>query len=364
MQSYPVAHIDLIALKHNLARVRHFAPNSKVMSVVKANAYGHGMVDIARALENSDAFCVARLSEALQLRDAGIQQAIVILEGVNTTAELQVAAENDLSLVFNSLIQIQLATVTTLSKPLKFCWIMIETGMHRLGVQADKIDIALQNVARSDNFIDPVGLMSHFANADLIGDTRNQQQLTRLKQCAQKYEVPLSMANSAGILAFPESHCDWVRPGIMLYGSSPFSEKSARSLYLKSVMRLSASIISIQNLQAGDEVGYGGDWTAEKATRVGVVSIGYGDGYPRQLSNEGTVMMEGKVIPILGRISMDMITVDLTLVAGAKVGSEVLLWGGSYVHIDNIAEQIDTISYELLSQINERVSREYHHGEG
>ena len=362
MQSYPVAHIDLISLKHNLSRVKQLAPNSRIMSVVKANAYGHGMVEVAKTLSASDAFCVARLSEGLCLREAGILQPIVILEGVNTAAELQLAAENSLSLVFNSLIQIELAVATPINKPLKFCWLMLETGMHRLGVRLDKIELALQNLARTEQVVDPVGLMSHFANADLVADSRNQQQLAKLKQYAKQYNLPTSMANSGAILSFPESHGDWVRPGIMLYGSSPFSEQSARSLYLKPVMQLSSELISIQNLQAGDEIGYGGDWRAEKATRIGVVGIGYGDGYSRQLSNIGSVMVQDKVVPILGRVSMDMIVVDLSLAFSAKVGSEVMLWGDGFVHIDNIAQQAGTISYELLSQINERVSRKYHHG--
>lgn len=361
-RTYPVAHIDLISLKHNLSRVKQLAPDSRVMSVVKANAYGHGMVEVAQALENSDAFCVARLSEGLQLRQAGIQQAIVLLEGVNTADELQLATDNDLSLVFNSLLQTELTISTTLNKPLTFCWLMIETGMHRLGVQLDKIELALQNLARSDNIKDQIGLMGHFANSELEGDIRNQQQLANLKELAQHYNAPFSMANSGAILSFPGSHGDWVRPGIMLYGSSPFADKMARNLYLKPVMRLSSTIIATQNLQEGDEVGYGGDWMAKQAIRIGIVSIGYGDGYPRQLSNCGSVMVCDKVVAILGRVSMDMIAVDLSSVWSAKVGSEVTLWGESYMHIDNIAAQANTISYELLSHINERVIREYHHG--
>ncbi len=362
MQSYPIAHIDLIALKHNLLRVKYYAPNSRVMSVIKANAYGHGMIEVAHALANSDAFCVARLSEGVTLRKAGIEQPIVILEGVNTADELQLAAVHSLSLVFNSVIQVELAVTTSLTQPLQFCWLMVETGMHRLGIQPDRIELALQSLTKTDNIVEPVGVMSHFANADLEDDIRNRQQLEVIKQIAQRHNVPLSMANSAAIISFPASHGDWVRPGIMLYGSSPLSGVMARSLFLKSVMRLSSMLISIQNLQAGDAVGYGGDWVADKATRIGIVAIGYGDGYPRQLSNIGSVMIADKVLPILGRVSMDMIAVDLSLVAAAKIGNEVTIWGGSYVHIDNIAKQANTISYELLSQINQRVTREYHHG--
>ncbi|MBL1321597.1 MAG: alanine racemase [Methylophaga sp.] len=360
MQLYPVAHIDLTALQHNLACVKQFAPDSRVMSVIKANAYGHGIIEVARALSASDAFSVARLSEGLRLREAGIKHAIVVLEGVNTASELQLAADNEISVVFNTLLQVEIAVSTTLSKALHFCWVMVETGMHRLGIQAEKLEQAIQNLNRTDNILGSIGLMSHFANADLLGDDRNQQQLDKIKQCAHQYDLAVSMANSAAILSFPDSHADWVRPGIMLYGSSPFKAQSASSLNLKPVMKLTSTLIAIQNLQAGDEVGYGGDWVAEYATRVGIVNIGYGDGYLRQLSNTGLVMIQDKIVDVLGRVSMDMIAIDLSHVLHAKVGNDVILWGCEQLPIDDIANKANTISYELLCQISERVTREYH----
>ncbi|MDQ7073395.1 MAG: alanine racemase [Gammaproteobacteria bacterium] len=173
------------------------------------------------------------------------------MKGVNTADELQLAAMHSLSLVFNSVIQVELAVTTSLTQPLQFCWLMVETGMHRLGIQPDRIELALQSLIKTDNIVEPVGLMSHFANADIEDDIRNRQQLEVIKQIAQRHNVPLSMANSAAIISFPDSHGDWVRPGIMLYGSSPLSGVMARSLFLKPVMRLSSMLISIQNLQAG-----------------------------------------------------------------------------------------------------------------
>ncbi|MFW5425790.1 MAG: alanine racemase [Methylophagaceae bacterium] len=360
MQSDPVAHIDLTALQHNLACVKQFAPNSRVMPVIKANAYGHGIVEVAQALSDSDAFSVARLSEGLQLRKAGIKQAIVILEGVNTASDLQLAADNDISVVFTTLLQVELAVSTTLSKSLMFCWVMVETGMHRLGIPAEKLEHAIQILERTGNISGAIGLMSHFANADLLGDERNQQQLDQLMHCAKQYDLAVSMANSAAILSFPDSHADWIRPGIMLYGSSPFKTQSASSLNLKPVMKLTSKLIAIQNLKSGNEVGYGGDWVAEHATRVGIVNIGYGDGYSRQLSNAGSVMIQGEIVDVLGRISMDMMAIDLSHVLHAKVGNEVVLWGCEQLPIDDIANKADTISYELLCQISERVIREYH----
>jgi alanine racemase len=330
------------------------------MSVIKANAYGHGIVEVAQALSSSDAFSVARLSEGLRLREAGIKHAIVVLEGVNTASELQLAADNDISLVFNTLLQVEMALSTTLNKALRFCWLMVETGMHRLGIPAEKLDYAIQNLDRTDNILGAIGLMSHFANADLLGDERNQHQLNQIMDCAKQYDLAVSMANSAAILSFPDSHADWVRPGIMLYGSSPFKTQTASSLNLKPVMKLTSTLIAIQNLQAGDEVGYGGDWVAEHATRVGIVNIGYGDGYSRQLSNAGLVMIQDEIVDVLGRISMDMLAIDLSHVLPAKVGNDVVLWGCEQLPIDDVANKAHTISYELLCQISDRVVREYH----
>ncbi|PHS31628.1 MAG: alanine racemase [Methylophaga sp.] len=360
MQLHPIAHIDLAALQHNLACVKQVAPDSRIMSVVKANAYGHGLVDVARALSASDAFTVARLSEGLLLREAGIEHAIVVLEGVNTVSDLQLAAENDISLVFTTLLQIELVLSTTLSKALLFCWVMAETGMHRLGIPAEKLDQAIQSLKRAENIADSIGLMSHFANADLLRDERNQHQLDQIMQCAKQHRLSVSMANSAAILSFPESHADWIRPGIMLYGSSPFKMQSASSLNLKPVMKLTSTLIAIQNLKTGDEVGYGGDWVAEHDTRVGIVNIGYGDGYSRQLSNTGSVKIHNKIAAVLGRVSMDMIAIDLSHILHAKEGDDVVLWGCEQLPIEDVANKANTISYELLCQISERVRREYH----
>ena len=361
-KSYPVANIDLAALKHNLKQVKQLTPNSRVMSVIKANAYGHGIIQTAQALTDSDAFAVARLSEGIRLREAGIQQAIVLLEGVLTAEDLQTAADFSLSIVFHTQSQIDLLAQTQLSKPLVFCWLMVETGMNRLGVPADKVDKALQDLTQSNKISDSVGLMSHFANADSIDDLRNQQQLERLKQCADTKNIPISMANSGAILSFAASHGDWVRPGLMLYGVSPFENQSANDLDLKSVMQLTSVIISIQDVQAGDQVGYGGNWIALQATPVGIVSIGYGDGYSRQLSNVGKVIVNDKIVAVLGRVSMDMIAIDLSDVDTVSVGDEVLLWGSDLLPVEEVAQQAKTIPYELLCQISERVKRDYHHG--
>ncbi|MDO7596665.1 MAG: alanine racemase [Pseudomonadota bacterium] len=362
MSSDPVAHINLAALQHNFERVKQLAPNSKIMSAIKADAYGHGAIQVAQALHDSDAFAVARLSEGLILRAGGIQQPIVLLEGVSSVADLQAAAENDLSIVFHHPSQLQLIATVQLSKPLNFCWLMVETGMHRLGLSADEIDDALQILTASPNILGEIGLMSHFANSDLVGDARNQQQLDKLMECADQYGLKTSMANSAAIFSFAASHGDWVRPGLMLYGATPFTDKTAQDLDLKPVMQLTSELIAIQPLNVGDNVGYGGSWIAEKPGRIGIVSIGYGDGYSRHLSNVGSVLINNQRVPIVGRVSMDMIAIDLANLSDVTVGDAVIMWGSELLTVDDMATQANTISYELLCQLNERVKREYHHG--
>lgn len=363
MQTYPVAKIDLAALKHNLSRVKQLSPKNRVMSVIKANGYGHGAVEVSKALAESDAFAVARVSEGIQLRDSGIKQPIVILEGVNSPSDLQSAADYSLSLVFHHWSQIELATTIQLSKPLSFCWLMVETGMHRLGLSTEKLDDAIRLLSDSSNISDQIGLMSHFANADIIGDPRNQQQLNKLKQLINKHNMPTSMANSAAILSLPESHGDWLRPGLMLYGISPFEHQSAEDLDLVPVMQLKSVVTAIQKLNAGDQVGYGGDWIAKQVTRIAIVSIGYGDGYSRQLSNTGSVLIQSKIAAVLGRVSMDMIAIDISNINEVSIGDEVILWGAQLLSVEQLALQAKTIPYELVCQVNERVIREYHNGE-
>ncbi len=362
MSSQPIAHIDLAALQHNFMRVKQLAPNSKVMSVIKANAYGHGMVEAAHALQESDAFAVARLSEGVRLRQAGITHPIVLLEGVHCVADVHTAADNQLSLVFNNHRQISLLDGITLSTPLTFCWVMIETGMHRLGFSEADIEQVVHSLSSNANISGELGLMSHFANSDLIDDIRNQQQLAVLNQCAQRLDLATSMANSAAILSYPDSYGDWVRPGIMLYGSSPFESQTALELDLKPVMKLKSVMTAIKTVEPGDQVGYGGDWVADKTTQIGIVSIGYGDGYSRHLSNQGQVLIHNTVVNVLGRVSMDMIAIDLTNCSNVEIGDEVILWGVDTLSIDHIAKRAGTISYELLCQLTERVPRVYKHG--
>jgi alanine racemase len=362
VKTYPVISIDIAALQQNFKYIKQLAPNSQVISVIKANAYGHGHIEVAHALDDSDAFAVARLSEALELRQAGIKHKIILLEGVNTAADLQTAADHDLSLVFHHPSQIDLLETTHITKLLSFCWLMVETGMHRLGISSDNVAKTLEAISRSEKIADPVGLMSHFANADLVDDPRNQIQLDKVLSCVDtKHEI--SMANSAAILSFPDSHQQWLRPGLMLYGVSPFDDKTATDLGLKPVMQLKSVITSIQQISKGDQVGYGGDWTASGGQTVGIVSIGYGDGYSRHLSGVGQVLINGKHAQVVGRVSMDMICIDLDDRSDVNIGDEVVLWGDEQLPIELVAKQANTIPYELMCQVSGRVKRQYNHGQ-
>lgn len=360
--AFPVASINLAALRYNLARVREFAPHSAVMSVIKANAYGHDVKAVAEALADSDAFAVARLSEGVQLRQQGIEKPIVLLEGVNTEADFVAAANYQLSPVIHLHSQVQLLQTIKLPKPLQFNWLMIDSGMHRLGITPEQAPMALELLKASANLADEIGLMSHFANSDLVGDSRNQQQLSPMLDLRDQTGLAVCLANSAAVMSFPESHLDWVRPGLMLYGISPFDDKSGPELGLKPVMQLKTQLIAVYDIEAGEEVGYGGDWTAEVPTRIGVASIGYGDGYSRHLSNKSVVLLHGQKTPVVGRVSMDTICLNLNDVEQAVVGDEVTLWGLSELPVEQLAQLAGTIPYELVTVICRRVQRELSDG--
>lgn len=356
--AFPVASINLAALRHNLARVRAFAPNSQVMSVIKADAYGHGVMAVAEALADSDAFAVARLSEGIHLRQQGIEKPIVLLEGVNSEADFIAAANYQLSPVIHLHSQIQLLQTIALPQALQFNWLMIDSGMHRLGITPEQAPAALGILKACDNLSDEIGLMSHFANSDLVGDKRNQQQLAPMQTLREQTGLAVCLANSAAVISYPESHLDWVRPGLMLYGISPFDDKSGHEMALEPVMQLKTRLIAVYDIDAGEEVGYGGDWTAEVPTRIGIASIGYGDGYNRHLSNKAEVLLRGQKAPVVGRVSMDTICLNLNDFEQAVVGDEVILWGKPELPVEQLAELAGTIPYELVTVVCQRVHRE------
>ncbi len=351
------ARIDLSALRHNFQRVRQSAPTSRVMAVIKANAYGHGMVRVAQALDDADAFAVARLDEALSLRAAGVKQAIVLLEGFSSADELMPLVQFGLETVVHNDAQIALLEQSRTLKPIPV-WLKIDTGMHRLGFAPDKVAAAWQRLQACDAVAKPIRFMTHFANADLRGDARNAAQIAQFTAALADQPGERSSANSAAILSLPETHADWVRPGIMLYGVSPFTDGRAQDEDLRPVMTLTAQLIAVNRHRKGDAIGYGGEWECPEDMPVGVAAIGYGDGYPRHAHAGTPVLIDGVRVPLIGRVSMDMITLDLRARPNTEIGASVVLWGEG-LPVEEIAECAGTIAYQLLCGVSARVRSSY-----
>ena len=348
--------IRLSALRHNLQRVRELAPNSQVMAAIKADAYGHGALQVAAALDQADSLAVATLEEAMQLHWHGESRPVVVLGGVQHLAEMRTAAEHGFQLVIHDDSHIeflrQLEPVWNLT-----VWVKLDTGMHRLGFDPNRAG-ELQQLLVDTPHVRLIGWMTHFACADDLAHPLTEQQLSRFEEALVGIDGDRSIANSAGIMAWPASHADWVRPGIMLYGSSPFMGNPAADYGLQPVMSLRSNLISIHEVAAGEGVGYGQTWVCPQNTTVGVVGVGYGDGYPRHAPNGTPVSIAGQRLPIIGRVSMDMICVDLGELPSASVGDVVELWGDS-ISVDEIAEAAGTISYELFCRLTGRVETLY-----
>ncbi|HEC16232.1 MAG TPA: alanine racemase [Sedimenticola sp.] len=353
MSSAPRALIDLAALAHNLARVRALAPASRVLAVIKANGYGHGMIRVARALGAVDALAVARVGEGVALRRAGIFRPLVVLEGCCDLEELEQAAANRLELVVHSPEQIRLLRRHAVAEPLG-CWLKVDTGMHRLGIALEQAPAACRELAACPAVAGIPRLMTHFANADDPGDPLTAEQWRRLGPLAAELKAEVSAANSGGILGWPETHGDWVRPGIMLYGVSPFQGGRAADAGLRPVMTLQSRLIAVNHYKKGDPIGYGGAWVCPEDMTVGVASVGYGDGYPRHAPPGTPVLLKGKRVPLVGRVSMDMISLDLRSVPQARVGDPVTLWGAG-LPVEEVAEAAGTIPYQLLCGVAARV---------
>lgn len=357
-----LASISEGALRHNLAVVKKHAPHSKVMAVIKANGYGHGLLNVARALSLADGFAVLNLNEAAALREAGFKQTVLLLEGVFNARELNTVAVLGVNVVVHNTAQIEMLEQANLTNPIHI-HLKLNTGMNRLGFKPDAFLTAFQRVTACKN-VAGITLMTHFATADEDAGIASALQLfkdtTQSVTDADKY--PMSLANSATILRYPEAHTDWVRSGIMLYGASPVADVPALQFDLKPVMKLTSEIISIQTLQAGESVGYGQLFTASKLTRIGIVACGYADGYPRHAGQypQGDTVRSvpiavcGKMTKTVGRVSMDMLFCDVTDIPEADIGAPVELWGDQ-VPVDAVAEASGTVSYELLCALSPRV---------
>ena len=344
------ATIKASALAHNLGVARKCAPNSKVWAVVKANAYGHGLVAAARAMEGADGYAMLDFEEAIRLRLQGVKKPILLLEGFFKSQDVALLAEYDLTPVVHNIEQIEILERTALAKPID-AYLKVNSGMNRLGFTVDNVRIGW-NALHNHEQVRSVTVMTHFADAD--GASGVAGQLEWFNSMTQPMQGPRSMANSAAVLRFPQTHADWIRPGIMLYGCSPFADQTAEEIGLKPVMTLKTEIIALQNLQAGERIGYGFGFEATEEMTVGVVACGYADGYPRSAPSGTPVLVNGERTRTVGRVSMDMICIDITSLPEAYIGTPVTMWGEG-LSADEVAASAGTLSYELLCGLAARV---------
>lgn len=341
--------LDRAALQHNLHQVRQRASRSKVLAMIKANAYGHGLLPVAEALSSAEGFGVTDVAEALTLRRAGFRQAILVMRGFVDAEELMACAEHEVMVVVHQAHQLTLLAEQTLIKPIDV-WLKIDTGMHRLGFAPAQVP-AVYHALQANRYVRQVVLMTHFADVQLSDDTVAQRQWQTFAEVAHQLP-PLahSVANSAVMVRHPAWQRDWVRPGILLYGASPFAESLGQDYGLKPVMTLSSQLISTTHLPAGAAIGYGGTYVCPQPMRIGVVALGYADGYPRHAPTGTPVLIGDRCVPLVGRISMDLLTVDLTALPDAQVGERVVLWGQGLA-AELVAKRINTIAYELFCQV-------------
>lgn len=347
--------IDLQALRHNYQLARDTA-NAKALAVIKADAYGHGAVSVAQALESqADGFAVACIEEALELRQAGIRAPILLLEGFFEADELALIVEHDFWCVVHSVWQVDVIEQASVAKPLNL-WLKMDSGMHRVGIQPSEFQAAHRRLLSSGKAAKVV-LMSHFARADELESARTDEQVAIFQSARGGVSAEISLRNSPAVMGWPTVPSDWVRPGIMLYGATPFDQPQSVADRLQPVMSLESRVICVRDLPAGEPVGYGGTFVAERSMRIGVVAMGYADGYPRQAPTGTPVMIDGHRSQLLGRVSMDMLCVDLTDVPGSGLGSHVELWGKNIL-ISDVAAHAGMIPYQILCNLK-RVPRLY-----
>jgi len=344
--------IHLDALRHNLARTRELAGGARVMVALKANAYGHGLGAVAEALPDADAFAVATVDEASELRAAGVSRPIVLLEGISAPGDLTLARELDLELVVHHRFQVE-ALEADRGRPLNV-WLKLDTGMHRLGVAPEEAGALRERLARCETVRQPVNLMSHLACAEERDNPMTREQRERFDKLTEGWPGQRSLANSAGVMNWPETRYDWVRTGGMIYGLLTVSHKSGADHGLRPAMTLESRLIAVNRVERGGRVGYGATWTAPEDMPVGIVAIGYGDGYPRHAPSGTPVKVNGVITETVGRVSMDLLAVDLRPVANARVGDRVVLWGEG-LPAERVAGAAGTISYELTSGLTDRV---------
>jgi alanine racemase len=344
------AQINLAAMRENLARVRAMAPGAQVLAVVKANAYGHGLARVLPALDAADGLALVELDAAISLREQHFMRRILLLEGFFAESELDQVAQRRLAIVVHDIEQVRMLEAAALSRPLEV-FVKVNTGMNRLGFRPPDVAGICARLAETPA-VAALRLMTHFARAD--EEDGLAEPLAQFESACRGLPYPRSVANSAGIIRFSEAGGEFVRPGIMLYGATPLPYDTAEMLGLRPVMTLRSEIIAVQDLKANESVGYGAQYTASRPHRLGVVACGYADGYPRHAPNGTPVRVLGTKVRLAGRVSMDMITVDLTDVPEARVGSPVVLWGEG-MPVDDVATAAATVGYELLCAVAPRV---------
>jgi len=348
-------HIDALALLHNVNRIKQLAPGKKIIAMVKANAYGCGVSSVIPVLDGHvDAYGVACIEEAMNIRNLGSLTDCVLFQGVFSKDELPIVANKNFQCVIHKEQQLDWLLSTSLPTKIKV-WVKVNTGMHRLGFERKVVPRVINDLRNCPWVQEEIVIMTHLACADEPENPYNKLQLNnfRLIKTPNK-NISFSIANSAAILELPSMHTDYIRPGIMLYGVSPFKEKIGRDLGLLPVMRLSSIVSTIHNYPPFSPIGYNATWQSDKPTKIGVVPIGYGDGYPRHISANTPVWINGYKAPIVGRVSMDMLTIDLTNCPSVKEGDIVELWGNN-IPVETIAKSAGTSAYELISQLSPRV---------
>ncbi len=352
------ARIDLAAIEGNYRSCAELAPAARTLAVVKADGYGHGAVPVARALApRADGFGVASLEEALALRRAGITNPIVLMAGFFAADELTELARHRIDTVVHSPEQLEALLAARLEGTLGV-WLKMDTGMHRLGLAPESFADAHARL-RAAPQVSSIVLMSHFSRADELEDDFTERQIATFRRWTRDLEDPSSLAKSAAVLAWPDSHAEWNRVGIALYGVSPLDHPIAATERLEPAMELLSEIIAVRDLRAGEAIGYGGRYVCQRDTRMGVVAAGYADGYPRHARDGTPVLVGGRRARLAGRVSMDLITVDLQGLDGVEVGDPVELWGKA-LSANEVADACGTIAYELLTGVAGRVPREYH----
>lgn len=346
-----VATINRAALRQNLAIARQAAGGSRLWSVVKANAYGHGLDRVWQSLAETDGFALLNLEEAILLRERGWKKPILLLEGFFHPTDLEILDRYRLTTSVHSNWQINALSQAKLSAPLDI-YLKMNSGMNRLGFQPDQVNNVWKKLRSLEN-VGELTLMAHFADAESAEGVA--EPLKRIERAAEGLECSRSLANSAATLWHPQTHYDWVRPGIILYGASPSGKwQDIAGTGLQPVMTLTSEIIGVQQLAAGSSVGYGSRYLASGSQRIGVVACGYADGYPRHAPTGTPIKVDGEMTQVVGAVSMDMITVDLTPCPQAGIGSQVELWGNS-VKIDDVAAASGTVGYELMCALAQRV---------